>query len=160
MFARPFIDSVDFARNGKQMRGEVAVSALSRLQDMLADQKGALNYTVRGYRDGDRDMLEVAVEGMLVLQCQRCLGELEFPVNLVSALQLLPADLLDELEDDGDEVDAIEAVSSLDVLALVEDELLLGVPFAPRHAEGECAPAANDVTKKTNPFSVLVGLKK
>lgn len=160
MFARPFIDSVDFARNGKQMRGEVAVSALSRLQDMLADQKGALNYTVRGYRDGDRDMLEVAVEGMLVLQCQRCLGELEFPVNLVSALQLLPADLLDELEDDGDEVDAIEAVSGLDVLALVEDELLLGVPFAPRHAEGECAPAANDVTKKTNPFSVLVGLKK
>jgi len=37
MFARPFIDSVDFARNGKEIRGEIAVSALSRLADKLGE---------------------------------------------------------------------------------------------------------------------------
>jgi uncharacterized protein len=159
MFARPFIDSVDFARNGKEIRGEIAVSALSRLADKLAKSDGTLTYIVSGYHADGRDMLEVSLQGACTLRCQRCLSELEYPVNLVSRLWLLPADKLDEAEED-DEVDAIEAEPRLDVLALIEEELLLGLPFAPRHPEGECAPAANDLQQKANPFAVLAGLKK
>ena len=159
MFARPFIDSVDFARNGKEMRGEIAVSELSRLADLLARSDGSLTYKVRGFREEDRDMLEVTLQGVCTLRCQRCLSELEYPVNLVSRLWLLPASRLDEVEED-DEVDAIEAEPRLDVLALIEEELLLGLPFAPRHPEGECAPAANDLKQKVSPFAVLAGLKK
>lgn len=159
MFARPFIDSVDFARNGKEIRGEIAVSELSRLSDMLTKSDGSLTYLVRGYREADRDMLEVSLQGACALRCQRCLGELEYPVNLVSRLRLLPAEQLDEAEVDDDEMDAIEADPRLDVVALVEDELLLGLPFAPMHPEGECAPATNDLQQKTNPFAVLAGLK-
>jgi uncharacterized protein len=159
MFARPFIDSVDFARNGKEIRGEIAVSALSRLADMLAKSEGSLAYIVRGYHKDGRDMLEVSLQGVCTLRCQRCLGELEYPVNIVSRLWLLAADRLDEAEED-DEMDAIEAEPRLDVLALIEEELLLGLPFAPRHPEGECVPAANDLQQKANPFAVLAGLKK
>jgi uncharacterized protein len=158
MFARPFIDSVDFARNGKEIRGEIALSELSRLGNMLAKSDGSLTYIVRGYREADRDMLEVTLQGACTLRCQRCLGELEYPVNLASRLQLLPADRLDEAEED-DEMDAIEAESRLDVVALIEEELLLALPFAPRHAEGECAPAAKDLQQKASPFAVLAGLK-
>lgn len=160
MFARPFIDSVDFARNGKEIRGEIAVSALSRLSDMLANSGGSLTYIVRGYQEEGRDMLEVSLQGACTLRCQRCLSELEYPVNLVSRLWLLPADRLDEAEEDDDEMDAIEAEQRLDVLALIEEELLLGLPFAPRHPEGECAPATNDLQQKASPFAVLAGLKK
>jgi uncharacterized protein len=160
MFARPFIDSVDFARNGKEMRGEIAVSALSRLSDMLAKSDGSLTYIVRGYHEEGRDMLEVDLHGACTLRCQRCLGELEYPVNLVSRLWLLPADRLDEAEEDDDEMDAIEAEPRLDVLALIEEELLLGLPFAPMHTEGECVPAASDLQQKASPFAVLAGLKK
>jgi len=159
MFARPFIDSVDFARNGKELRGETGLAELPRLADMLAGPEGKLTYIVRGYRDGDSDMLEVSLHGECQLRCQRCLGEMRYPVDLVSRLLLLPGDKLDEVEDD-DEVDAIEAETRLDVLALIEDELLLGMPFAPRHPEGECAPATNDSQQKANPFAVLAGLKK
>jgi uncharacterized protein len=159
MFARPFIDSVDFARNGKEMRGEIAVSALSRLCDMLAKSDGSLTYIVRGYREGDSDMLKVSLQGTCILRCQRCLGELAYPVNMVSRLRLLPADRLDEAAED-DDADAIEAEPRLDVLALIEDELLLALPFAPRHPEGECAPAASDLKQKVSPFAVLAGLKK
>ncbi len=81
-------------------------------------------------------------------------------MNLASRLWLLPADRLDEAEEDDDEMDAIEAETRLDVLALIEEELLLGLPFAPRHTEGECAPAANDLQQKASPFAVLAGLKK
>jgi uncharacterized protein len=159
MFARPFIDSVDFARNGKEIRGEIAVSELSRLADLLARPGGLLTYRVRGFQDEDRDMLEVSLQGVCTLRCQRCLGELEYPVRLVSRLWLLPASKLGEVEED-DEVDAIEAQPRLDVLALIEEELLLGLPFAPRHPEGECVPAANDLKQKASPFAVLAGLKK
>lgn len=158
MFARPFIDSVDFARNGKEIRGEIAVAELSRLRDMLAKSDGSLTYIVRGYQEADRDMLEVSLQGMCTLRCQRCLSELEYPVNMVSRLQLLAADRLDATEED-DDVDAIEAEPRLDVVALIEEELLLGLPFAPRHAEGECAPATNDLQQKASPFAVLAGLK-
>ena len=160
MFARPFIDSVDFARNGKEIRGEIALSALSRLTDKLAKSDGSLTYIVSGYREDGRDMLKISLQGVCTLRCQRCLGELEYPVKLVSQLWLLPADKLDEAEEDDDEVDAIEAEPRLDVLALIEEELLLDLPFAPRHPEGECEPATHDLQQKANPFAVLAGLKK
>jgi uncharacterized protein len=151
---------VDFARNGKEIRGEIAVSTLFRLADKLAKSDGALTYIVGGYHEDGRDMLKVSLQGVCTLRCQRCLGELEYPVNLVSRLWLLPADKLDEAEKDDDEMDAIEAEPRLDVLALIEEELLLELPFAPRHTEGECAPATNDLQQKASPFAVLAGLKK
>ena len=160
MFARPFIESVDFARKGKEMRGEIAVSVLPRLVDVLAKSDGSLTYIVRGYHEDGRDMLEVALQGGCVLRCQRCLQELAYPVDIVSRLWLLPADRLDEAKEDDDEMDAIEAVPNLDVLALIEEELLLGLPFSPRHPEGECVPAASDLQQKANPFAVLAGIKK
>ena len=159
MFARPFIDSVDFARNGKEIRGEIAVSELSRLSDVLAKSVGSLTYIVRGFREGDSNMLGISLQGSCTLRCQRCLGELEYPVDMTSRLLLLPAERLDEVEDD-DDVDAIEADPRLDVLALIEEELLLGLPFAPRHPDGECAPATNGLQQKASPFAVLAGLKK
>jgi uncharacterized protein len=159
MFARPFIDSVDFARNGKEIRGEIAVSELSRLGDLLAKPGGLLTYIVSGFREGDSDMLGISLQGSCTLRCQRCLGELDYPVDMTSRLLLLPADKLDEVEDD-DDVDAIEAEPRLDVLALIEEELLLGLPFAPRHRDGECAPATNGLQQKASPFAVLAGFKK
>jgi uncharacterized protein len=159
MFARPFIDSVDFARNGNEIRGEVAVSELPRLADLLAKSGGSMTYVVSGFREGDSDVLGISLQGSCTLSCQRCMGELEYPVDMTSRLLLLPADRLDEVEDD-DEVDAIEAGPRLDVLALIEEELLLGLPFAPRHPDGECAPATNGLQQKASPFAVLAGLKK
>ncbi len=159
MFARSFIDSVDFARNGKELRGEMALSALPRLGDVLASSEGTLTYILRGHHEDGRDMLDVSLQGVCTLRCQRCLNELKYPVHTDSRLVLLAADELDAFEED-DDVDAIEADSRLDVVALIEEELLLALPFAPRHPEGGCAPAVGDLQQKANPFAVLAGLKK
>jgi uncharacterized protein len=40
--------------------------------------------------------------------------------------------------DAGSESEVVLAEGSLDPLTLVEDELVLALPFAPRHAEGDC----------------------
>jgi len=158
MFARPFIDSVDFARNGRELSGEIQIVTLSRLSDLLANSNGTLSYRVIGLKEGDRQKLVIILEGMCNLRCQRCLGELSYPIELTSHLQLLSAEKLDEVEDDDE--DAIEATKQLDVLALIEDELLLSLPFAPRHPDGKCVVPENDLQQSANPFAALAVLKK
>ncbi len=37
-------------------------------------------------------------------------------------------------------LDALVADPALDLAALVEDEILLGIPLVPMHAEGDCDP--------------------
>jgi uncharacterized protein len=142
------------------LRGEIPIEVLSRLNDILVASHGTLAYVVRGLREGDRHMLEIALSGVFHLRCQRCLGELEYPLDMVSRLRLVSADQLGEIEANNDDVDCIEASSQMDVLELIEDELLLGLPFAPKHPEGACSQPPEGLERSANPFSVLVGLKK
>ena len=160
MFAQPFIDSTEFAIQGKELHGEVAVSALLRLQDVLATDAGSIKYELRGYQDrDDRLMLELSLDGSCQPRCQRCLESMTFPVRVISRLRLVEGEL-DEFADEDEEFDSIAATHQLDVIGLLEDEMLLVLPFAPRHAEGECvADSAGLSQPETNPFAVLAGLK-
>jgi|CXWL01.1.fsa_nt_gi uncharacterized protein len=160
MFAQPFIDSLEFARQGKELRGELPVSALSRLQDVLATQEGNIVFHLRGFQSKDEKlMLELLLEGSCQPRCQRCLEAMTFPVLLMSRLHLAEGEM-DEFADEDEEFDSIAASPQLDVAGLIEDELLLALPFAPRHAEGECeANSAGLSRPETNPFAVLAGLK-
>jgi uncharacterized protein len=158
MFARPFIDSLDFARNGRELCGEIPVVSLSRLSDMLANSDGMLSYRLIGSQQDDSFNLDIVLKGSCNLRCQRCLGEFSYPLEVTSHLQLLSADKLDETE--ADDEDAIEATSKLDVLDLVEDEVLLALPFAPKHQDGACSTALKDLQQSANPFAVLAVLKK
>jgi uncharacterized protein len=162
MFARHFIDSLDFARNGRELRGEAAVSEMLRLRDMLAVPEGKISYFVRGLQGQDgKPMLEVELEGSCQLRCQRCLGALVYPVKLVSHLLLVPEGELDEFSVEESELDSITADKHLDVLDMIEEEILLSLPFAPRHPFGACQYVAQGLARsEKNPFAVLSGLKK
>ncbi len=159
MFARPLIDGVDFALNGKELRGNVALGALPRLGDVLADSQGDIAFALCGFKDGDRLLLQIELSGNCRLRCQRCLGELVYPVAITASLHLVPAGRIEEVDTD-DEIECIEASSEIDVLSLVEDELLLGIPYSPRHPEGECAAQVNELTQSANPFAVLADINK
>lgn len=161
MFARHFIDSLDFARQGRELRGEIAVAEMPRLQDLLASPQGTVNYILRGMvgRDGN-PMLELALEGSCQLRCQRCLAEMNYPVKLVSHLLLVPKNEFDEFFDEEGEMDCIAADAHLDVQDMIEEEILLSLPFAPKHPTGVCQNAVEKLNSaKKNPFSVLSGLK-
>ncbi len=62
----------------------------------------------------------------------------------------------DELEND--EVDALEVEPLTDLLALVEDELLLSLPLVPRHDDCEPPVEAGD-DEEISPFAVLRQLR-
>lgn len=173
MFERQFIDSLDFANNNRELRGEIAMAQMPRLQDKLVvldvgfehDHKEDINYILRGFRDrNDKPMLEVKLDGLCQLRCQRCLQGLIYPLKLVS--QLLLVKNWDESSVEEDEIDSILVDSHLDVFSLFEEEILLNLPFAPRHPVGICRPVkegyvVEEETDRTdkNPFAVLSELK-
>jgi uncharacterized protein len=153
-------DSFAFARDGRVLEGTLAVSSLERLHDLLAEVSGELVFRITGCK-GERgqSMLQLEVRGVILLACQRCLEAIPFELDVDSLLELIPADAelsQDELEDDTR--DFLPVAGELDVAELVEDEVLLALPVAPRHER--CGlPGAADAGERINPFAVLTGLK-
>ena len=135
------IDSLDFARNTQVLHGKIAVASLPRLQDLLFSADGMLEYALSGYIDKQgKSFLHCAVTGILQLRCQRCLEAFAYQVGVDSHLMLVNDEkVLAEINDqDDDAVDAILADPHLDVIALIEEELLLNLPMSPKHPLAEC----------------------
>lgn len=161
MFTRPFIDSLDFARRGGELSGVMPVAELPRMADLLADPEGVINYELRGLVGHDgKPQLALTLDGSCNLRCQRCLSALSYQINLVSRLRLISEGDVDSADIEDDEVDSIPAEKHLDVLVLIEEELLLSLPIAPKHDLGECEIAAEGLNRSNNPFAVLAGFKK
>lgn len=163
MNARPFIDSLEFARNGQKIKGEVSVAELSRLHDMLANLHGQLSYELLGCVDKLGQFgLKLSVQGECQLTCQRCLKPYTYPVQVASYLILRDQAALDALGDEEDEFDSILAESHLKIAQLLEDEILLSLPIAPKHAVGDCQAQDQVVaaTVEAHPFAMLAQLKK
>jgi uncharacterized protein len=162
MSAPAVIDSLEFARTGQQLSGSLPVSSFPRFEDVVAEKSGDIAYEVVGARDTrNRPMLSLRVRGALVLQCQRCLGPLEYPLDVTSKMLVVPQGTTPDDADDPDAPDYIEAQRELDLAELIEDEILLCVPFAPRH-DGECGDQpgeGSDKQDKESPFAALAALK-
>ena len=155
------IDSLQFARERGQRAGDVAVGHLRRLADVLADEEGSLAWKASGECDAaGKPFLALEVSGELHLKCQRCLGALVFQLSIKSHLRLVapgaawPDEGLEE-----DSYDPIEALEEQPLLPLIEDEVLLALPIAPRH--GSCAlPGYLQDGRELSPFAALGRLKK
>ncbi|MBI5437978.1 MAG: DUF177 domain-containing protein [Nitrosomonadales bacterium] len=171
MDARPFIDSLDFAGNGRQISGEVPVAGLPRLLDALEDLQGTLQYTICGGADKQGNpLLDVGITGSCRLRCQRCLGAMEHAVRIDTRLLLRDQASLDALDaaggEDEEEFDSILANPHLDVLDMLEEEILLSLPIAPKHEFGhefgacQAAGGGNMQKEEKNPFAVLAKLKQ
>jgi uncharacterized protein len=165
MSAAAVIDSLEFARAQQQLRGSLPAAGLKRLEDVLFDTQGSLEYEVRGRVDGrNRPQLSLKVKGRLHLQCQRCLELLDYELDVRNTLLLVgPGMQVDAELDDPDAPDVVEASPELDVAGLIEDEVLLSLPLAPRHPEGACESrltGATDPAARPKPFAELAALKR
>ena len=111
---------------------------LERLEERLiegdASPDGRIDWSIRGAADAQgRPALTVTIEGSVPLQCQRCLGQLDLPVSQSTTVLLARNEAELVHLDDASEQEVVLANVPLDPVALVEDELLLTLPFAPRH---------------------------
>ena len=164
MFDRAVVDSVAFARESGELRATVAVAALARLHDALFDQSGVIAYELAGRVDQEgKPSLRLALGGVLVLRCQRCLGPVRFRFDAVRNFLLVPAgQALSDPADEAVDTDQLYADPKLDVIALVEDEVILGLPMVAGHEEGACAAPLPKVEagRRESPFDALADLKR
>lgn len=153
-------DPFAFARSGGLRSGEVPIAALQRIHDRLATNAGLVSYVVRGGQDLRlRPLLELDVSGTPRLRCDRCLAPLDYPLKLQSRVLLATPGMAQPEDDDPESPEWMEAGAELDLLELVEEEILLGLPLSVRHAPGDCS--SDDVSRigrRDSPFSGLAAL--
>ena len=164
----PHIDPRKLADRGTTLEGEVLLASLPRLCDPLADDAGLVRAKFFFGRDEQRAVIirsEVDVEVKMV--CQRCLELVTLPIHSECEYAVVKEGASSESMPKG--YDVLEVGEDpLDLLALVEDELLLALPIVPAHGPDVCRPPAGldepesseDEVTRSNPFSVLAQLKR
>ena len=158
------INNIEFARKALELHDRIAVSQFSRLQDLLNSADGMLDCRLKGsVNAAGKATLALQVRGEVQLQCQRCMEPFVFSLGIdetyviVTDEAMIPISIEDEATA---EEDFIVADAQMRVLDLIEDEVLLALPYAPKHDDAICgADETMDGLKKPSPFAVLQGLK-
>ena len=172
------IDPLRLAASGGQLRGEIPVGNLPRLNSLSGSSVGQVEVLLSfGYLPGERAYIAGSINTRLALVCQRCLRPLPFDVQIEIRLLpvrieqaaggLKPAAVRDMHEADDDETDYETLYMTEDTFGLrdwIEDELILAIPVAPRHSPHECeiptdyqldTLTASPPETVDNPFAIL-----
>jgi len=160
------LDVLGLARDRVVVEREFPIAGFARLRDKLADATGNAHARAQFGLAGHWPTAQLALEADVVMSCQRCLKPVRRKLASESRL-VFAAEDAPELPGD------YEAIGGdprkIDFAALVEDELLLGLPLVPRHDANErCAPPAGVVkeagetpsTEMRRPFAGLKDLLK
>ncbi|MBP0624290.1 YceD family protein [Cupriavidus consociatus] len=184
------LDLFAFCRKSESLSGDVAVRDLPRILAETAAQAPAsapeetLAYTATGFVREEaaepgapvarRLFLDVTIKGRMWLDCQRCLAPYAEPIDTATRFEVVESEeAADAAPMDDDEVDVIAGSKRFSLLELIEDEVLLALPVAPKHdacpsvheslvtgTDGEAQPEAEpEEEKRPSPFAALAGLK-
>lgn len=156
------VNAYRMARDGSSRRGEIALGGMSRLTPLLSDDHGSARFELDFLLDSQsRPLMTGRVRATLELVCQRCLEPMSLDLDLELRLGIVRSD---------EEAVALPAeyeplilkTDTISLAALVEDELILGLPAAPLHPAGSCRPPveaeAGDETSAANSFSDPAGV--
>lgn len=168
-----FIDLARWEHNNDNhyhWEGKVSLKDLLRiyaLGDEHHDNDQPLDVILDIQKKGDVVFWQLNTTGVLWQTCQRCLDPVAVSLAVDSELALLEDENHVALLDEGTEIILIDELTDdnkLWLLSMIEDELLVDLPLAPKHDDCEMAvtevgelPEA--VAEKENPFAVLASLK-
>lgn len=134
------IDAKRFCRDARSWEVQSDVTAFPRLGGEFT--QGSLVCRVDGHAGQRGEMsLRLSIHGKVELPCQRCLNAMWQAVDIDRTLYLALSERELERLDALPDSDAILVGETLDLVTLVEDEVLLSLPFAAMHVEGECPSA-------------------
>lgn len=168
------LDLRALARSSATLTGHDMLSKYERLiketRGLGADKR--LNWSARGELRADQAAqaqvwLHLTVETRLPLTCQRCLGQVDVAVAVKRSFHFVDDEATAQVLDEAAEEDVLVLSSDFCLSDLIEDEVLLALPFAPRH---ERCPIEVKLTvqdpgfeaalaQKPSPFSALQKLR-
>lgn len=166
-----YIDPLYLADKNAELKGQLFLSKLDRLADLLYSDAGTVAVELSFSRQGRLATLQGRIDAKLELKCQNCLQALtwllqsSFRLGLVSSIAQA-----DRLPDDCEPLLVTEG-QKIPLKDIIEDELLLALPSFPKHPH-PCYAAEHLLDKNTvpladkqsdsteNPFSILTPIKK
>ena len=132
-------DAFRLARERETLRGQFDAAASERLYDWLMEGDAPIAWSIAGTTDSvGRLALAIELEGSVPMECQRCLKPMAWPVKQRTLALLATSEAEGDALDAGSDEEVLVAAAPLDALSLVEDELLLSLPYSPVHADGKC----------------------
>lgn len=168
------LDANAFARAATPVTGVQDLTELPRLAAEAGESApgSVVNWTAEGEQrpgtDGqDQAWLHLLANTRLELTCQRCMGPLQQALVVDRWFRFARDEAsAAELDEEVDE-DVLALDVPLDLVALIEDELLMALPLVPRHeacpveVKMEVVDPAFDAAEEArpNPFAALASLR-
>lgn len=164
------IEPYKLARDAGVLEGDIPLEKCHRVLDALMNSDGHCHVRLEFDIDPQRiRFVRGTLKGLFQVPCQRCMQAMPFEVDSEFLLALAASDeaaanLPKQYEP------LIVEDEKLELLPVIEDEILLTLPIAAYHDEGDCsvtsemlvsgeAEEVQPETKPENPFSVLAQLK-
>ena len=161
------IEPLSLAERDRNLKGEILLSSLPRLTDILAEDSGSVAIELSFGKDGRTAWVQGKVEAILRLKCQNCLDVMDWPIKSEFKLGIVTSiDEVTLLSDDYEPLLVGEEKIALN--EMIEEELMLSIPTFPKHAtrclvytqaEDIKSSEKNEQSGTNNPFSVLAKLK-
>lgn len=176
------IDVFALAEQSQSVQGAFSMNVLGRALKGLPEQPwvrtldqkpssgaGVVWFECVGHQcKQNRLWLSLKVIAKVELICQRCMAPFLFDLDETVPFQLVRRASQVENEADDADPEAPERLlgsSRFDLMSLIEDQVILGLPYVPKH--DVCPSGSHQVidessasVKKESPFHVLKGLKK
>ena len=162
-----------FAAEGEPLVSTTLLQNMERLAHELIGLKpdSTINWQAKAeLRPGagtEADVwLRLTASALVPLTCQRCLTAVDSPIEVDQWYRFVATEEIAIAEDDESEEDLLVMEPQFDLLAVLEDELIMALPTVPMH---ELCPVtvqlqtgeleADESVEKPNPFAVLAQLK-
>lgn len=132
-------DFDSFAARKAEVSGKIQLDQLHRLSDYLTTNDGFVNARIRfEVRGGVWLALELEYTATLRVLCQRCLEPVDVQLQDRVEFGIVESAALEEYLPPGVEPLVLNE-ERLRPIDLIEDELIVSLPLAPKHADdGEC----------------------
>ncbi|MEO7941683.1 MAG: DUF177 domain-containing protein [Burkholderiaceae bacterium] len=157
------LDVRAFARTKGEVGGTVALTAFARVAAECVDggANAEVTWSARGQtRGGEGSLsapwLQLHVQAVLPLICQRCLEPVDTPVEVDQLFRFVPDEATAEQHDDAAVEDLLVESPDFDLHELVGDELLLAMPLIARH---ERCPTPPRLSAQTDGFDATAEVK-
>lgn len=176
------LDVAAFCRDGARLQGQRSPAELPRLAEaLLRTSDGAAERPIEWIAAGHLQpvgggaphcLLDLTIRATPTLECQRCLQPMALPLQVERRFLFVEGeDEAARLDEELDE-DVLALAPRFDLLALIEDELLLALPLVPRHdicpelpaalraPEGAAVADAPPEEREDHPFAALAALRR
>jgi uncharacterized protein len=158
------INFFNFAKKEVELIGDLKIFDLSRLNEIASNKNDKVEVDLSFHlENGKTPCVEGIIKSKLVLDCQRCLDNLELDLKVPFDIAFTKNESQAEGLNDKFEIYLVGEDEEIDTKDLITDEILLSIPMAPSH-EFDCGLKTDKghILQEVleHPFDVLKNIKK